>query len=83
MELTIFGPNLSGVHQRKGQMHVHATGCGDCRKYGRDEAEKLETTTRRDVVEMVYADQMSESDAPYSDYENDFFWAPCVRSLTH
>jgi len=81
MEITIFGPNLGNGKQRLGDLHVHAAGCGDCRKYRGEESETAVADTRREVVEFIYIDHMGDEDSPWTDYEGVFYWAPCVRSL--
>lgn len=81
MELTIFGPNLDSAKQQRGDLHVHAKGCGDCRKYRGDESSHCTASTYQEVVEFIYSDHMGDEDSPWTDYENSFHWAPCTRDL--
>lgn len=81
----IFGPNLNTAGQAKGQMHVHADGCGDCKhygpgtKFGGEGGWKIEAATRKDVVTEIYPPEDFDYDeADWSQYD-DLFVAPCVR----
>jgi hypothetical protein len=81
--VTVFGPNLSGRAQRKGNMHVHAATCDDCKKYGpgkpmggEDTGWTIDATTRRDVVLAIYADHSATED-DWQGYD-DLYVAPCV-----
>lgn len=86
MAVTISGPNLPRPLCDKGDMHVHAAGCADLRKYPteRHTGEKGWTITVasvREVVENVYGDQIRESGSTWQDYVGDFYWAPCTSKL--
>lgn len=76
--VTIFGPNLSGAMQAKGYMHAHAAGCADCRKYHGEQGWTVEVTSRREIVEAIYADHMDETpNADWHDFD-DLYVAPCL-----
>lgn len=88
MQVTILGP-LSD--HSLGALHVHAAGCKDIdrdpKRYGyHDQGNPhrwtVEATARREVVEEVYGDHMSESpDTPYQVYADDVHFAPCCSDL--
>lgn len=88
MRIEMFGPNLRD--QSKGQFHVHAAGCADCRHYGSGRKFGGETWPTMDVESRwecaldVYSDHMDE-DPDYADNQGywlaDFWFAPCVSKL--
>lgn len=90
MIVRVVGPNLND--QTRGTFHVHADGCADLKKYGPgrrfggDEYGERETPldvdTALEVVEEIYADQLDENpDVTAADWLDDFYFAPCVKSL--
>jgi len=94
MQVTIFGPNLNSAAQRKGQFHVHAAGCADCKHYGpgtkhggEDKGWTINAAAPIDVSLAVYADHAGDDNEPESqdwwDYLDsalrDFHFAPCVK----
>lgn len=83
--VVIVGPNLQGGAQRKGAFHVHAAGCADLRHYGEgrkfggDTGWDVEVSSRREIVEEIYADHIAENPgASWEDYD-DLHVAPCVH----
>lgn len=97
MKVSIFGPNLRD--QSKGTSHAHATGCGDCKHYGRsgkfggEDGWEIEVTSEMDVVTEIYADHLSDYGLEVEDAEGqemlegwlcEIWFAPCLKSLpTH
>lgn len=84
MRVTILGPNLPRPLCDKGDMHVHAAGCADVRRYpkGADQGGwEIDADTMQDVVEAVYGDMIDESGRAWHEYIGDLHWAPCVDSL--
>jgi hypothetical protein len=86
----IFGPNLSSAAQQKGDLHVHAEGCGDCKHYGPEAKFGGERTgwlfaadTVEDVTEAVYGpDEFDYDPATEIDtYTASFWFAPCTADL--
>jgi hypothetical protein len=84
MKVAVFGPNLSMEGQNKGDVHVHAAGCGDCKHYGRgrrfggeDSGWVFEAQSVREVVEEFYADQLDEGSS-YGSCRAEVWVAPCV-----
>lgn len=88
MDVRIFGPNLSGAAQKKGDMHVHAEGCGDCKfygygkKYGGDDFDgwQIEASTIEDAVEAIYGPSEFNYDpeTEIDTYTDSMYFAPCV-----
>lgn len=82
MKVTIHGPNLRD--QSKGAFHIHAADCADNVKEetrnGSEYPWTVEAETRRQVVEEVYGDQMSEG-ASYESCRGDLWFAPCLDPL--
>lgn len=84
----VFGPNLSGPAQRKGEFHVHAEGCGDCKHYGPDgrfggddpDGWHMVVDTRAEVVEGIYEDQIHEG-ASFESCAATVWWAPCCNDI--
>lgn len=92
MFVRVFGPNLSGPAQRKGEFHVHDEGCGDSRFYGPDaryggdgpEGWAMEVQSRTAIAEHLYSDQIAEhADEPgYVETCLATLWfAPCCSAL--
>ena len=92
MNVSVFGPNLSGVAQAKGQFHVHAEGCGDCSHYGPgrkfggdDRGESFEAKHLIEVVTLVYPEDEFDYDATneqdFRDFVADFYVAPCAKEI--
>jgi hypothetical protein len=84
MNVTILGPNLPD--QRKGSFHVHTSGCADIHRnpnYRNEETDwTFECDSIEEVVTEVYMDIMAEHEEDtWEDYENDFHFCPCTRSL--
>lgn len=87
MKIKTFGPNL--VDQSKGGFHVHAADCNDCKKaeYKRcDGGRTEEFTTKREVVEDVYADIIADNEGDehwggWESYLQEFHFFPCCDSL--
>lgn len=82
-EVYIVGPNL--WDQSKGQFRIHRAGCGHIdRMKRRDSAYEdgwsVEAESRRQVVEAVYGDQMSEG-ASYESCRADLYFEPCLADL--
>jgi len=85
--VTVFGPNLTSVAQRRGDMHVHATSCADCGHYGpgrkfggEDGGWDLKVADAKELVWAVYGDMISENpDGDWTDYLSDLYFAPCVK----
>jgi hypothetical protein len=88
--ISIFGPNLND--QSKGQFHVHAAGCGDCKHYGRgkfggETGWHIDAESQLDVCSEIYADHLSDyglstEDAEgvemLTDWLSDLWFAPCL-----
>jgi len=95
MKVTIFGPNLRD--QRKGQFHVHATGCGDCKHYGprgkfggEDSGWTINAETALDVSADIHCDILGDYGLTEDDAEgremlaswlSEIHFAPCVKAL--
>jgi hypothetical protein len=65
MKVVIAGPNLND--QRKGQFHVHLSGCHDLVKNAKREPEymngwEVDVHSREDVVRAIYSDHIAEHD---------------------
>lgn len=83
----IFGPNLSGPAQRKGNFHVHEASCSDCKHYGpgrkfqgEDAGMGVEVECAKDAAEYVYGD-FEEYDREDDQWVGDFYFAPCLNGL--
>lgn len=91
MKIQIFGPNLRD--QSKGQFHVHAEGCGDCRHYGRtgkfggDNGWAIEASTQLGVSTEIHCDILSDygltpedadGEKMLLDWMSDIWFAPCA-----
>lgn len=95
MRLVLQGPNLSAAGQAKGDIHVHAAGCGDLKHYGPDkrfggdshdfpEGDSqwiIDATSLEQVVRSIYGDQLRESGLDWTAYADEIHFAPCVREL--
>lgn len=92
-DVEVFGPNLSGAGQQKGDIHVHATGCADCKKYGPgkpmggdDDGWPLTgMMSRLEVVCEVYPPGDFEWNPDVAEdadgYLRSVYFAPCLSSL--
>jgi len=88
MDVKVFGPNLHS--QDKGDMHVHAADCGDCKHYGpgkrfggEREGWQLSVDTVEEVTEAVYGpdEYLYDPATEIDQYTASFYWAPCTKSL--
>lgn len=92
MQIEIFGPNLRD--QSKGQFHVHAAACGDCKHYGRngkfggEDGWKIESDSQLKVSTEIHCDILSDYGLTPDDAEgvellrawlDDIWFAPCVK----
>lgn len=87
--VVVCGPNLSSAAQRKGDLHVHAEGCGDLKHYGPgrkfggdtngEQETKLRVNDKTEVAESVYSDHIEEGGDTAADYLSSFHFAPCVK----
>lgn len=87
--VVVCGPNLSSVAQRKGDLHVHAEGCGDLKHYGPgrkfggdtngEQEAKLRVSDLTEIAEHCYSDQIAESGDHAEEYLSSFHFAPCVK----
>lgn len=86
MLISVFGPNLAD--QSKGQWHVHAAECGDCRhygptkKYGGDFADTFEWSSVQDIVEDICSDMVNDGEQ-WEDMALDFHLFPCAKELPY
>lgn len=88
-DVYVFGPNLSSAGQRKGDMHVHAVGCSDCkhygpgRKFGGDDtvenSHSLSIASRKEAVLHIYADHGADDDN-WEEFD-DLYFFPCLKGL--
>ncbi len=86
MKVKIFGPNLSGAAQRKGDFHVHAADCADCkfygpgRKYGGDsKPTAMEAETEKAVVLSIYPpDDFEYDEKDWTGFAAGVWFAPCA-----
>lgn len=86
MKITVMGPNLPRPLCDKGDMHVHAAGCADLRRYpkGIDQGGwTINVEDVRSVVVAVYDNMIDESGLTWEDYVSDLYWAPCTSTLPH
>jgi hypothetical protein len=81
--VTVFGPNLHD--QSKGDFHVHAAECSDCkhyghgRKFGGEPGWTIDAPSKDDVVLDVYSDMILSNDMyDLADFVSDLHFAPCV-----
>lgn len=91
MHVTILGPNLPSHLSDKGELHVHAAGCGDiARRYPRrfdtdPHTWSFDADTVDDVVEEIYPPDNFNYDpndpADRAQYDSDVWFAPCCHSL--
>lgn len=92
MKIEIFGPNLSD--QRKGQFHVHAADCGDCKhygprgKFGGETGWKIEADSKLAVSEEIHCDILGDYGLTPEDAEgremlldwlSEIWFAPCIK----
>jgi hypothetical protein len=86
MLVTIFGPNLSSQAQQKGDMHVHAADCADCKHYGpgrkfggEDKGWTIDATSCKSIVLDIYPpDEFDYDEENWGDYD-DLYTAPCIK----
>lgn len=97
MMLRIFGPNLND--QSKGDLHVHAASCGDCKHYGPNGKfggdafpGSREFASAMEVSAYIYGDHLSDHGLTVDDAEGvemlddwltEFWFAPCTKGLPH
>jgi hypothetical protein len=90
MQVTIWGPDLPG---KGGEMHVHKAGCADTLRgaykeltraagaYDYPACEQIEATSKRQITELVWSDQLAEQDEDgwtWEQYAEEITFYPCV-----
>ncbi len=77
------GPNLPNKLANRGDMHAHAEGCADLRRYptGADQGGWVtEVGSLEDLAYAVYGDQIRESEEQdWTEYLAEIYVAPCVK----
>jgi hypothetical protein len=90
VKVAIFGPNLSSLAQSKGNFHVHAAGCADCKHYGprkkfggddNGDAAVMEVTSKWDAVDSIYGPSAGDFSGTVEENMGDFYFAPCLDNL--
>lgn len=82
--LSVSGPNAHG-----GAFHVHTADCADLGKavYRRSAAgHEMQThdfTSRRDVVEFLFADFIAENESSWQDYAREVRFFPCCKRVAY
>jgi hypothetical protein len=87
IEVSVFGPNLSGGAQSLGNFHVHAAGCDHSRHYGfgkkyggdRDSMD-FAVVSREHLVRIVHDDIIRDG-ATIDECMGEYHFANCVYSL--
>lgn len=87
IEVSVFGPNLSGGAQSLGNFHVHAAGCahnkhyGFGKKYGGDrDSMDFAVVSREHLVRIIHDDIIREG-ATIDECMGEYHFANCVYSL--
>lgn len=84
VSVDVYGPNL--LDQSKGNIHVHRMGCKDGANYGPGKklggecGYVLHVTSRRRVVEEIFAGQLDEG-CSYDLCAKDVYFAPCLKGV--
>lgn len=87
VKVVVMGPNL---RTRDAMLHAHAAGCADLRHYGpgrryggdaNDDGDSLTVTSRREVVEIEFGNQIEESAAVWTDYADEVKFFACLSTL--
>ena len=90
VKVAIFGPNLSSFAQSKGNFHVHAADCGDCKHYGprkkfggddNGDAAVMKVTSKWDAVDSIYGPSAGDFSGTVEENMGDFYFAPCLDNL--
>ena len=90
VKVAIFGPNLSAFAQSKGNFHVHAADCGDCKHYGprkkfggddNGDAAVMKVTSKWDAVDSIYGPSAGDFSGTVEENMGDFYFAPCLDNL--
>lgn len=84
MKVHIIGPISANDRNRTGRWadyHVHAEGCGDCRRYHVGIGPAFEVADCADVASVVFEDIAAENDEDASTYLGEFYFAPCCDEL--
>lgn len=78
MNITVYGPNLTGKLSAKGEMHVHLRGCADERNYRGCEIWEFEAADRVEIVQTIF-----DWEEITTDNVNDWgvWFAPCTKEL--
>lgn len=85
MKVTICGPNLRD--QSKGQLHVHAAGCGDLQAAREPEYRHgwtIDADSEKEVVINCYPPEdfdYDENSSDYHAYREDIYFFPCCDGL--
>jgi len=80
LKVTTIGPN--GLDDAS--FHVHLQGCQDTkgRKYRRSEKYNEEITSKKNMVEGTYSDQIAENEnGTWEDYLDEFRFFPCLGEV--